>query len=76
MEQGTVFKSNGCQAVRLPKSIALPNGVTRVDIVAMGRARLLVPVGEAWDNWFDGDGVTVDYMECRDQPVEQSREKL
>jgi antitoxin VapB len=76
MEQGSVFKNNRSQAVRLPKSVALPEGVTRVDIVAVGRTRLLAPAGEAWNSWFDGNGVTADYMESRDQPAEQSREQL
>ncbi|HTH72870.1 MAG TPA: AbrB/MazE/SpoVT family DNA-binding domain-containing protein, partial [Trinickia sp.] len=31
MEQGAIFKSNRSQAVRLPKSVALPDDVKRVD---------------------------------------------
>jgi hypothetical protein len=31
MEQGAVFQSNRSQAVRLPKAVALPDGVKRVD---------------------------------------------
>jgi antitoxin VapB len=46
VEQGFVFKSNRSQAVRLPKTVALPPDVTRVDIVAIGRARILAPAGE------------------------------
>ena len=46
VEQGFVFKSNRSQAVRLPKAVALPPDVTRVDIVAIGRARILAPAGE------------------------------
>lgn len=33
MEQGAVFKSNRSQGVRLPKSVALPDDVKRVDVV-------------------------------------------
>ncbi len=40
MEQSTVFKSNRSQAVRLPKAVALPDDVKRVDVVAVGRTAL------------------------------------
>ncbi len=33
MEQSTVFKSNKSQAVRLPKPVALPDSVKKVDMV-------------------------------------------
>jgi antitoxin VapB len=76
MEQGAVFKSNRSQAVRLPKAVALPDGVTRVDIVAIGRTRILVPVGETWDSWFSGESVTEDFLVTREQPENQEREAL
>ncbi|MBA1190325.1 antitoxin [Pseudomonas entomophila] len=74
MEQGAVFQSNRSQAIRLPKAAALPEDVKRVDVVVLGRARLITPVGEAWDSWFDGEGVTADFMTEREQPAEQERE--
>ena len=74
MEQGAVFKSNRSQAVRLPKAAALPDDVKRVDVVAVGRTRIIAPAGEAWDSWFDGAGVSADFMSEREQPVEQARE--
>jgi len=74
MESASVFKSNTSQAVRLPKAVALPDSVKRVDIIPLGRARLIVPEGEGWDSWFDGDGVTSDFMALREQPEDQERE--
>ncbi|MFB9866761.1 type II toxin-antitoxin system VapB family antitoxin [Vreelandella sulfidaeris] len=74
MEKAAVFKSNRSQAVRMPKSLALPENITRVDVIALGRARLITPVGEAWDSWFDGQSVTADFMSEREQPNEQERE--
>lgn len=74
MEQGAVFQSNRSQAVRLPKAVALPEGVKRVDVVAVGRARIITPTGESWNSWFEGEGVTADFMAERDQPTEQDRE--
>lgn len=76
MEQGSVFLSNRSQAVRLPKAAALPDDVKRVDVVAIGRTRILTPAGESWDSWFDGEGVTADFMTDRAQPGDQERESL
>lgn len=76
MERASIFKSNKSQAVRLPKAVALPDSVKQVDIVKLGRARLITPAGEAWDSWFEGEGVTDDFMTDREQPEEQSRESL
>jgi|GEM_PF-145648 len=74
MEKTTVFKSNRTQAVRLPKAVAFPDNVKQVDIVAVGRARLIVPAGEVWDSWFDGPDVSPDFMDQREQPEDQERE--
>lgn len=74
MEQGSVFHSNRSQAVRLPKAAAFPDDVKRVDIVAIGRARIITPAGESWDSWFEGEGVTDDFMVHREQPDDQNRE--
>lgn len=56
------------------KAVALPEDVKRVDVVAVGRTRIITPAGESWDSWFEGEGVTADFMAERDQPAEQERE--
>ncbi|MDZ3993958.1 type II toxin-antitoxin system VapB family antitoxin [Pseudomonas sp. Teo4] len=71
MEQGAVFKSNRSQVIRLPKTVALPDDITRVDIVAVGRTRIITPAGESWDSWFDGEDASPDYMASREQPADQ-----
>lgn len=76
MTTGSVFTNNRSQAVRLPKQVALPASVKKVDIVPLGRARLIVPAGEAWDSWFDAEGASDDFMAAREQPAEQEREAL
>ena len=76
MEKAAVFKSNKSQAVRLPKSVALPDDVKRVDVVAVGRTRIITPEGTSWDEWFAGETVTEDFMSEREQPAEQEREGL
>ncbi|PAU74698.1 type II toxin-antitoxin system VapB family antitoxin [Halomonas salipaludis] len=74
MEQASIFKSNRSQAVRLPKAVALPDSVTRVDVMVVGRTRIIAPAGEGWDSWFDGETVSDDFMLNRDQPADQERE--
>ena len=71
-----VFKSNRSQAVRLPKSVAFPDDVKEVDIIAVGNTRVITPSGNSWDAWFDGPGVSEDFMEKREQPADQERESL
>lgn len=36
----------------------------------MGEARLIVPAGEAWDSWFEGEGVSDDFAVERGQPAD------
>lgn len=76
MESVSVLKNNTLQTVPLPRSVAFPDAVTQVDIIALGRARLIVPAGEGWDSWFDDEGATDDFMVSRDHDVEQQREAL
>ena len=76
MKSVAVFKSSTSQAIRLPKDVALPESVKRVDIIPVGRGRLIVPAGEGWDSWFRKEGVTDDFMASREQPVDQEREVM
>jgi antitoxin VapB len=76
MEQSTVFKSNKSQAIRLPQPVALPDSVKKVDIIRLGRARLITPAGEGWDSWFDAPSVSEDFMCEREQPGQQERDTL
>lgn len=72
----TLFRSNTSQAVRLPKALELPASVKKVSITAIGNTRIIAPVGESWALWFDGPGVTDDFMADREQPADQHREGL
>lgn len=69
-----LFKSNTSQAVRLAKSIALPDNITNVDIVADGNFRIISPAGEAWDYWFDNKAISDDFMLERNQEPDQQRD--
>lgn len=74
--QTSIFKSNRSQAVRLPKAVEMPQHVKSVDIVAQGNKRIISPSGTAWDAWFEGEGVSDDFMETRNQPAPQTRESF
>ena len=76
MVQSTVFKNNKSQAIRLPKPVALPDSVKKVDIIKLGRARLITPAGESWDLWFDRKCASEDFMLEREQPDHQERESF
>lgn len=76
MKQASVFTTNKSQAVRLPKDVAFPEGVKKVDIIPLGQARLVVPAGSAWDSWFESEGVSDDFMSERDQPADQQRDQF
>jgi antitoxin VapB len=75
MTRSTLFTSNRSQAVRLPKAVAFPDDVHRVEILKIGRSRLIVPEGSRWDDLFlGGPRVSDDFMVERDQLEPEQRE--
>ena len=76
MTQASVFLNNKTQAIRLPKDVALPEGIKTVEVVAIGDARLIAPSDKLWDSFFDGPNVSADFMDARNQPDMQIRESL
>lgn len=76
MDRGSVFMTNKTQAVRFPKSVRLPDGVTSVDIQRRGRSWVITPSEQSWAAWFDGEGVSHDFMSEREQPADQGRAAL
>ena len=75
MTSSTVFTSNRSQAVRLPKAVAFPEDVHQVDILKIGRSRVIVPQGKRWDNLFlKGPHVSSDFLSEREQPKAEERE--
>lgn len=73
---GAVFQSNRSQAIRLPKAGAFPDDVKRVDIVAVGRTRIIALAGEIWGSWFEGAETTSDFMIERERAAWQEREYM
>nr|WP_314087787.1 type II toxin-antitoxin system VapB family antitoxin [uncultured Shinella sp.] len=75
MANSTVFISNRSQAVRLPKAVAFPAEVHQVDILKIGRSRVIVPQGQRWDDLFlNGPRVSDDFLSERVQPAAEERE--
>lgn len=75
MIEAKLFVSNKSQAVRLPKPVAFPESVERVEVIELGRSRLLTPANASWDAFFDGPlAASADFMADRSQPPMQERE--
>ncbi|MBP0614340.1 type II toxin-antitoxin system VapB family antitoxin [Jiella mangrovi] len=75
MASSTIFTSNRSQAVRLPKAVAFPADVHQVDILKIGRSRVIVPKGQRWDDLFEnGPRVSDDFLDVREQPPAEERE--
>jgi antitoxin VapB len=72
-----VFKTNRSQAVRIPKAVAFPEGVTEVEIVRTGDRLVITPVGKNWADYFEnGPFATDDFMADRDSWDFEEREPL
>lgn len=77
MTSSTVFTSNRSQAVRLPKAVAFPEGVHLVDILRIGRSRVIVPQGKRWDDLFlNGPRASEDFLSEREQPAAEERDSF
>ncbi len=73
----SLFKSNKTQAVRLPKSVAFPDDVKEVEIIAVGPSRIICPVGHRWDDFFASPRrASPDFLVERDQGEFEDREPL
>jgi antitoxin VapB len=74
MTQSTIFKNNKTQAVRLPKALAFPDHIKKVNIIPQGNGLLIVPIGGSWEEFFNGPRMDDDFMKDRNQPPPQERE--
>ena len=76
MAEASIFSNNKNQAIRIPRALEFADGVKKVNIFPVGNARIITPVGESWDSWFEGLHATDDFMIEREQPGEQTRESF
>ncbi len=47
-----------------------------MEIVVVGNSRIVTPINQSWDSWFDSESVSDDFMANREQPEHQEREAL
>jgi antitoxin VapB len=73
MTRTKLFRSNRSQAVRLPKGVAFPQGVTEVNVIRDGKRRVIAPANAVWDDFFDAPGID---LPPRDQPQTQERDEI
>lgn len=76
MAQATISMNNKSQMVRIPKALEFPEDVKKVSIIEVGNGLLIAPAEASWDDWFDRDSVTADFMTEREQPEDQEREAI
>lgn len=69
-----LFMNNKTQAVRLPKAVEMPKNTGDVSIICVGNTRIISPIESTWDQWFDDNNFSDDFMVDREQPPEQVRE--
>ncbi len=75
MKTARLFKNGQSQAVRLPKEYRFSGN--RVLIKKAGNAVVLLPEKESWTPLLESlSQFSEDFMEAREQPGEQKREKL
>ena len=71
MARTTLFRSNRSQALRLPKDVAFPEGVSAVTVVREGSRRVVTPSDAFWDDFFAAPGID---LGPRDQPTAEDRD--
>ncbi len=75
MRTAKLFQNGGSQAVRLPKEFRFEG--SRVFIKKVGDTVVLFPRQDSWQVLLDSlEQFTNDFMETREQPEQQTRERL
>ena len=75
MQTAKVFINGRSQAVRLPKDFRFSGD--DVFINKIGKIVILIPKDDPWASLANSlDQFTADYMESRDQPMQDSRDPL
>ena len=65
------------QAVLIPSNMRFPDSVTRVEVRAIGLARVIVPVGAVWDSFFvNGPTVSDDFTAERASQQQKERDRF
>jgi antitoxin VapB len=77
MAKGSIFTNNRTQAVRLPAETRFPDDVKHVNVRVVGKDRILSPVENTWDSFFQSEEtVSDDFMVARSDQTQSDREEL
>lgn len=74
MTYASVFYNNRTQAVRLPADMRFDDTVKKVIIRKVGNERILMPVENVWDSFFDNPAFKVDESFQRGEQISSQRE--
>ncbi len=75
MANSTVFTTSRGQIVSLPNAVAFPDNVHQVEILKIGRSRVIVPKESSWDDFFEDDPkASEEFLVDRHQPTAEVRE--
>lgn len=75
MKTAKLFKNGQSQAVRLPKEFRFTG--EKVFVKKIGNAVVLIPYQDSWQSLFESLAqFSDDFMDIREQPAQQEREKL
>lgn len=72
----SVFTNNRSQAVRLPSSFRFSPNVHQVYVRQIGVDRVISPVGQTWDSFFDDPNLTVTDDFERGEQVQSIRDQF
>lgn len=76
MTYASVFYNNRTQAVRLPADMRFDDNVKKVIIRKVGNERILTPVENVWDSFFDNPAYKVDDSFQRGEQIASQREEF
>ncbi len=77
MSTGSVFINNRTQSVRLPAESRFPDSVKKVSVRVMGQDRILSPIENIWDSFFNAtETVSDDFMTKRASQEQPERESF
>lgn len=70
-----IKNNKGNQAIRIPNKMRINDN--KVYLKKVGNTLFVIPFHNPWQNLIDGsDAFTPDFMENREQPVQQQRESF
>lgn len=76
MTYASVFYNNRTQAVRLPAEMRFDDNVKKVIIRKVGNERILTPIDNVWDSFFDNPDFVVDESFERGEQIASKREEF